>query len=266
LSRLTDIEKRIQALDETLKRMATILASVTDLKAEVKAAKTEILAGIGSTRRSQDDPHATEEVVSLMVSELQATKDQLLTTMNDVISALTAAKGQSDVGTQGDVGRVIDGRMKEFGDMMRESLEGFKLELFETIGAIRAAAPPAAATSASVPAYSEEPPEETPTVARAAAAPVASSLSADRGMKVADQLERIVDSMKMGCLAGDVLDVMNEAKDEIMKIVPSDAIMVKIDKWAGLVGSYSKRHQLQAKDILKLKKEIKDEIPKYRPA
>jgi hypothetical protein len=85
-------------------------------------------------------------------------------------------------------------------------------------------------------------------------------------MKVADQLERIVDSMKMGCLAGDVLDVMNEAKDEIMKIVPSDAIMVKIDKWAGLVGSYSKRHQLQAKDILKLKKEIKDEIPKYRPA
>ncbi len=234
--------------------MAIILASVTDLKTDVKAAKTEILAGLGSARRSQDDPHATEEVVSLMVSELQATKDQLLTTMNDVISALSAAKGQ------GDVGRVIDGRMKELGDMIKESIEGLKLELYETIEASRPPAP------AAVSVYSEEPPEEMPTAARAVAAPVASSLSADRGMKVAEQLERIVDSMKMGCLAGDVLDIMNEAKTEITKIVPSDAIMVKIDKWAGLVGSYSRRHQLQAKDIVKLKKEIKEEIPKYRPA
>ena len=59
---------------------------------------------------------------------------------------------------------------------------------------------------------------------------------------------------------------MNDAKVEIMKIVPSDPIMVKIDKWAGLVGNYSKRHELQAKDILKLKKDLREEIPKYRPA
>ena len=59
---------------------------------------------------------------------------------------------------------------------------------------------------------------------------------------------------------------MNQSKEEIMKIVPSDPIMVKIDKWAGIVNTYSLRHELQAKDILKLKKDLKDEIPRYRPA
>ncbi|GAG40293.1 unnamed protein product, partial [marine sediment metagenome] len=53
---------------------------------------------------------------------------------------------------------------------------------------------------------------------------------------------------------------------EIMKIVPSDPIMVKIDKMMGIVGTYPKRNELQARDIRKLQKEIKEEIPKYRPA
>ena len=70
----------------------------------------------------------------------------------------------------------------------------------------------------------------------------------------------------MGCKAGDVLDVMTDAKSEITKVVPSDPVMVKIDKWAGIVNTYSLRHELQAKDILKLKKDLKEEIPKYRPA
>ncbi|MHA1577617.1 MAG: hypothetical protein ACTSU3_09675, partial [Candidatus Thorarchaeota archaeon] len=73
-------------------------------------------------------------------------------------------------------------------------------------------------------------------------------------------------SLKMGCKAGNVLEVMNDAKAEIMKVVPSDAIMIKIDKWAGVVSTYSKRHELQARDILKLKKELKADIPNYRPA
>jgi len=85
-------------------------------------------------------------------------------------------------------------------------------------------------------------------------------------MKVADQLELITKSLKMGCIAGDVLDTMTEVKAEIMKIVPSDPIMVKIDKWAGIVAAYPKRHELQARDILKLKKDLKAETPKYRPA
>ena len=51
-----------------------------------------------------------------------------------------------------------------------------------------------------------------------------------------------------------------------MKIVPSDPIMVKMDRWIGTVSAYPKRHELQARDILKLKKDLKTEIPKYRPA
>ncbi len=70
----------------------------------------------------------------------------------------------------------------------------------------------------------------------------------------------------MGCVAGKVLDIMSEAKAEIEKIVPSDPIMVKMDKWAGTVSNYPKRKELQARDILKIKKDIKGEIPKYRPA
>jgi len=39
-----------------------------------------------------------------------------------------------------------------------------------------------------------------------------------------------------------------------------------MDKWAGTVSKYPKRKELQARDILKIKKDIKAEIPKYRPA
>jgi hypothetical protein len=39
-----------------------------------------------------------------------------------------------------------------------------------------------------------------------------------------------------------------------------------MDKWAGVVSAYPKRKELQARDILKLKKDLKAEIPKYRPA
>ena len=67
-------------------------------------------------------------------------------------------------------------------------------------------------------------------------------------------------------MAGKVLDKMSEARAEIEKIVPSDPIMVKMDKWAGTVSNYPKRKELQARDILKIKKDIKVEIPKYRPA
>jgi hypothetical protein len=85
-------------------------------------------------------------------------------------------------------------------------------------------------------------------------------------MQIADQLDYVIKSLKMGCKAGAVLDVMAEAKAAITKIVPSDPIMVHIDRWAGVVSGYQKRKELQARDILKLKKEIKAEIPKYRPA
>jgi hypothetical protein len=85
-------------------------------------------------------------------------------------------------------------------------------------------------------------------------------------MQIAGHLNSIVKSLKMGCKAGPVLTTMEEAKESILKIVPSDPIMVAIDRWAGVVGGYQKRKELQARDILKLKKEIKAEIPKYQPA
>jgi hypothetical protein len=85
-------------------------------------------------------------------------------------------------------------------------------------------------------------------------------------MKVADILQGIIGSLKMGCLAGDVLGAMADAKTSVMKILPSDAIMVKIDRWSGMVATYPKRNELQAKDILKLKQEIKAEIARYQPA
>jgi hypothetical protein len=90
-----------------------------------------------------------------------------------------------------------------------------------------------------------------------------SSLPADKSMKIADQLTTILKSLKMGCKSGDVQDTMAGAKDEILKIVPSDPVMIRIDKWVGVVASYPKRKELQARDILKLKKEIKAEIETY---
>ena len=109
------------------------------------------------------------------------------------------------------------------------------------------------------------PPTPAPTPAPAASV-APSSIPADRAMQIADHLQTIIKSLKMGCKAGPVLEVMAESREAITKIVPSDPIMVHIDRWASVVGGYQKRKELQARDILKLKKEIKTEIPKYRPA
>jgi hypothetical protein len=92
---------------------------------------------------------------------------------------------------------------------------------------------------------------------------VPSSIPADRALRIADELNAVLNSLKMGCVAGDVLDAMTGAKASIMSIVPSDPIMVKIDKWLGLVGNYPKRNELQARDVIKLKKDLKDEIQRY---
>jgi hypothetical protein len=85
-------------------------------------------------------------------------------------------------------------------------------------------------------------------------------------MGIAAQLEAIVATLKMGCKAGTVLDQMASSKAEIIKIVPSDPIMVKIDKWNGIVAAVPRRKELQARDILKIKKEMKKEIKRYQPA
>lgn len=221
LNRLNKIEESINQLGETLKRMITILGTVTEIKSEVRTSKEEILEALKKTASAPAAAPSEDntELAKMVVQEV--------------------------------------GAVRVF---VQESMETLKKELSAMLSEIEIPAPAAPVAPAAAPAATPAP---------AAAEEIAGappSLGADRGMKVADQLERIVDSMKMGCVAGDVLDVMGEVKAEIMKIVPSDPIMVKIDKWAGVVAGYPKRNELQARDILKLKKDLRDEIPKYRPA
>ena len=243
LSRLNQIEDSINQLGETLKRMITILGSVTDMKSDIRAAKDEILQALANLPAPApaaavvDD--STDEYAKMVVQEVGAVR----------------------VFVQEAVETLRNDMMGLFNDMTT------KME-----SAADAAPAPVAPAPAPAPAAAPEPapvytePEPVIQVEPAPEAPTVVSIPADRAMKVADQLEIILKSLKMGCIAGEVLDAMTEAKAEIMKVVPSDPVMVKMDKWAGTVSAYPKRKELQARDILKLKKELKAEIPKYRPA
>ncbi|TFG34923.1 hypothetical protein EU527_01045 [Candidatus Thorarchaeota archaeon] len=225
LSRLNKMEESINQLGETLKRMITILGTVTEIKSEIRVAKDEILQAIANQPAPVTHADNTDEYAKMVIQEVGAVRV------------------------------FVQESMEKFKNDMSSILE----EMVESITAIAATPTPAPATYAT---------HATPAPAQEYETPVyeSSSIPADRAMKVADHLEKILDSLKMGCISGDVLEVMIEAKAEIMKIVPSDPIMVKIDKWSGLVSSYPKRNELQARDVIKLKKDLKDEIPKYRPA
>jgi hypothetical protein len=238
LGRLTKIEDSINQLGETLKRMITILGTVTEIKSEVRVAKDEIIAALEKQAQSAPAADNQEALASMVVQEV--------------------------------------GAIRVF---VQESMEKLRNEMLEIIKEMPAPVAPAAPAPAPVapapppkpaPAPTPAPqpaPQPVPQPASAPATSVApSSVPADRAMQIADHLDSIIKSLKMGCKAGAVLDSLAEAKDAITKIVPSDPIMVHIDRWAGVVGGYQKRKELQARDILKLKKEIKAEIPKYRPA
>ena len=242
LSRLNQMEASINQLGETLKRMITILGTVTEIKSEVRIAKDEIiqaLANLPSAAPAQPVVDNADEYAKMVYQEVGAV-------------------------------RVF---VQESMESLKNDMIGLLTEMVTSIEASAAKAPPAA-PAAPTPAPVETPapaptPAPTPAPVEAppvAAAPALSSIPADRAMQVADQLEIILKSLKMGCVAGKVLDTMSEARTEIEKIVPSDPIMVKMDKWAGTVSNYPKRKELQARDILKIKKDIKEEIPKYRPA
>ncbi len=239
LSRLNKMEDSINQLGETLKRMITILGTVTEIKSEVRVAKDEIieaLANLPSAATVAPGADSTDEYAKMVFQEVGAVRvfvqESVESLKNDMISMLNE---------------------------MAVSLEASAAKA--PFAPITPAPTPVAPAPAPV-----ETPAPTPVPTPVEAAPVPSSIPADRAMQVADQLEIILKSLKMGCVAGKVLDTMTEAKAEIMKIVPSDPIMVKMDKWAGTVSSYPKRKELQARDILKIKKDIKSEIPKYRPA
>jgi len=242
LSRLTKIEESINQLGETLKRMITILGTVTEIKSEVRGAKDEIIAALSKTTKAAPENDNQEALANMVVQEV--------------------------------------GAIRVFVQQSMENLRNEVKKIIENMPMPTAApTPQPAPTPVSRPAPTPTPPPVTPAPVETPAptpTPVPEptpepsmapqSITADRAMQIAQQLQLIVKSLKMGCIAGDVLDTMAEAKAAITKIVPSDPIMVYIDRWASVVGGYQKRKELQARDILQLKKEIKAEIPKYKPA
>lgn len=220
--------------------MITILGTVTEIKSEVRVSKEEIIGALGNQPEAAPAADNSEALASMVVQEVGAIRV------------------------------FVQESMETLRNEMTQMIENHKNAITQVIEKMPAPAPAPVATPAPAPTPAPaQAPAPSPQPAPApspAAAMAASSLPADRAMQIAGQLNSVIKSLKMGCKAGDVLDAMGEAKDAIMKIVPSDPIMVHIDRWAGVVGGYQKRKELQARDILKLKKEIKAEIPKYQPA
>ncbi|MHA1480055.1 MAG: hypothetical protein ACTSQZ_01345 [Candidatus Thorarchaeota archaeon] len=187
--------------------------------------------------------------VTELKSDLRAVKDEILDGMKSMPQPAASEAPAAGISAE-QVTQIVKTEIEALTAFFDNAFGVLKLELQATA----AVAPPPVTIAT------------TDTAAIAGAPQSSGSLSHQQGMAVADNLDNILKSLKMGCKAGPVLEIMTEAKAEIMKIVPSDAIMIKIDKWIGVVSAYSKRHELQARDILKLKKELKVDIPSYRPA
>jgi hypothetical protein len=238
LNRLNKLEEKIDGLGETLMRMITILGNITEVKSDFRVAKEEILEGLKEVQASAPAPGITREELKELLAGLPQPQ------------ASPGASLSSD-----EVSQIVKGEFAGILEPILASINQLRDDLKAKIEDIEIPEPVLVTSEAAAPAPKSQ----------AAHVPQSSAVSPDRAIQVADQLERILDSLKMGCKAGDVLDLMTDAKSEITKVVPSDPVMVKIDKWTGIVNTYSLRHELQAKDILKLKKDLKEEISKYRP-
>ena len=230
LNKLNQIESSIDGLGETLKRMITVLGAITEIRSEITQAKTEILAAINELKEISSAPPEAASAPTLPIDELEASFKNELEGLRTFVAT---------------------------------SLEAMVAEVSSKLDSVPAPVAAAAVTPAAAPPSTTPAPVPEPTQP---VATMTSSLPADKSMKIAGQLSAILKSLKMGCKSGDVQDAMVAAKEEITKIVPSDPVMIHIDKWIGVVASYPKRKELQARDILKLKKEIKAEIDTYSPA
>ncbi|MHA1484375.1 MAG: hypothetical protein ACTSPR_03535 [Candidatus Thorarchaeota archaeon] len=230
LSRLTEIESSIASLGETLKRMVTLLSALNEIKSEVRIATEQIMTAIQTIPQAQAQAGIQEKTIA-------AIRGDLATLSTSVTS----------------------------------TLDSFRQEIQTMVQNIPApvSAPPIAPVTTPAP---KPAPAPAPPPVQVAPAPVedpiaaGGSVSPHAGMQIAAQLEAMVATLKMGCKAGAVLDQFASSKAEITKIVPSDPIMVKIDKWNGIVAAVPRRKELQARDILKIKKEMKKEIKRYQPA
>jgi hypothetical protein len=190
-------------------------------------------------------------------SEITQAKTEILSAMTEIKStAATPAPEQAAA-----ISQEFESTFKAELENLRSFVESSMDSLMEEVSSAMASTPAPVAATPTAAASSA-----TPDPAASIAPTMTSSLPADKSMKIADQLTSILKSLKMGCKSGDVQDTMAGAKDEILKIVPSDPVMIRIDKWVGVVAAYPKRKELQARDILKLKKEIKAEIEAYSPA
>jgi uncharacterized phage infection (PIP) family protein YhgE len=230
LSRLTEIESSIASLGETLKRMVTILSTLNEIKSEVRIATEQIMTAIQTIPQAQAQAASQEE-------------------------ALAAIRGD----------------LASLNTSIDSTLKSFRQEIQTMIQNIPAPAPAPIIAPATIPSPAPIPapiPAPAQVAPASVEAPIAAggSVSPHASMQIAAQLEAIVATLKMGCKAGTVLDQMASSKAEIIKIVPSDPIMVKIDKWNGVVAAVPRRKELQARDILKIKKEMKKEIKRYQPA
>jgi len=203
--------------------MITILGTVTEIKSEIRVVKEEIIKAIGKLPKAAPAQQDHSDELAKMVVQ--------------------------------EVGAV-----RVFVQQSMETLRNEMIELLQdmiSIVQVQQVAAPVAAPVAVAPARAPAQVYEEEEVS------IPSTLPADRSMKIADELSAVMNSLKMGCVSGDVLEALTTAKDSIMSTVPSDPIMVKIDKWVGLVGNYPKRNELQARDVIKLKKDLKEEIARY---
>lgn len=205
---------------------------------------SQIESSIASLGKTLERMITILTAVTEIKSELKLTKGEILEAISKQPRA-TPATGLGDEAV-----KMLKAEIQRIEGSLTEAIESLRQEVSQSIQGIQIAAPTAVG----------EPVVAAPSFAPAAKVP------ADKAMKVADILQGIIGSLKMGCLAGDVLQAMADAKTSVMKILPSDAIMVKIDRWSGMVATYPKRNELQAKDIMKLKQEIKAEIARYQPA
>ncbi len=82
----------------------------------------------------------------------------------------------------------------------------------------------------------------------------------DRAKPVVDILRGVIAAMKFGVTSGELTEKMENAKAEIIKYLPSDPVLVKIDQWINILMKTPKRNEVKTRDIRFLKTEVNSEI------
>ncbi|MFX1265802.1 MAG: hypothetical protein ACFFH0_10520, partial [Promethearchaeota archaeon] len=162
LNRLKDIEKSIGALDETLKRMITILGAMTEIRSDIRMAKEEILDAIKAAPEGGTGAAPDMDEIAVLI------------------------KGQFDT----------------IGKFINDAMESTRADIFAAMKQMPAPAAPAARpapTPKPAPTPAPKPPAPEIVVTPAAPSPATVTIPADKAMRIADELDNIVASLKMGC-------------------------------------------------------------------